>query len=302
MENAGTTSKENEVSKESSDDGEDLTEKVNKFIGLVTGIAGTVAAFYVGFGILPNALLSEQLLNFFAAIGLSGAIIAGIGAWRNIRRFIIMWIFIGVVVSCLAALAAVAARAATSQSAVGANGTQPTRVRGTPSAGATASAPNSGNSPASSNGGYTPEYRDRRFEIQEDGCNASGTYPFVFFSGQGPDVTDPNNTDYPPWYFGQQTTWDIYVDCSGGDIGFSQKAAELWGNPSPEACESQINSAPLAGAPSAQFEFSRLRPGMQFCLDGANGDNLVYVKLLTVSDTSYTTTWVATAWTTPANN
>jgi hypothetical protein len=302
MENAGTTPKESDVSEESSGDGEDLTEKVNKFIGLVTGIAGTVAAFYVGFGILPNASLSEQLLNFFAAIGLSGAIIAGIGAWRNIRRFIVMWLFIGVAVSCLAALAAVAARAAASGSAIGANGTQSTRVPGAPSGGTTASSPNSGNSPASSNGGYAQEYSDRQFEIQEDGCNSGGTYPFVYFSGQGPNVTDPNNTDYPPWYFGQQTTWDIYVDCAGGDIVFNGKAAKLSGNPSPEACENQINTAPLAGTPSAQFEFSRLSPDMQFCLDGANGDNLVYVKLLTVSDTSYTTTWVATAWTTPANN
>jgi hypothetical protein len=302
MGNAGTTSKESEVSKESSGDGEDLTEKVSKFIGLVTGIAGTVAAFYVGFQILPNASLAEQLLNFFAAIGLSGAIIAGIGAWRNIRRFITMWIFIGVVVSCLAALAVVAARAATSQSAIGANGAQRTRFPSTPSGATTASSPNSGSSPASSNGGYTQEYSDRRFEIQGDGCSSSGTYPLVYFSGQGPDVTDPNNTDYPPGFFGDQKTWDIYVDCSGGDIVFNQKAAKLSGNPSPEACESQINSAPLTGTSSAQFEFSRLSPGMQFCLDGANGDNLVYVKLLTVSDTSYTTTWVATAWTTPANN
>jgi hypothetical protein len=302
MENAGPTSKESKISKESSGDGEDLTEKVSKFIGLVTGIAGTVAAFYVGFGILPNASLSEQLLNFSAAIGLSGAIVAGVGAWRNIRLFIVMWIFIGVAFSCLAALAVVTARTATSQSAIGANGKQPTGVPGTPSGGTTASSPHSGNSPASSSDGYTPEYSDRPFSIQEDGCNVSGTYPFVYFSKQGPDVTDPNNTDYPPGYFGQQTTWDIYVDCTGGDIAFNQKAAKLSGNPSPDACESQINSEPLTGTTSAQFEFSRLSPGMQFCLDGANGDNLVYVKLLTVSDTSYTTTWVATAWTTPANN
>jgi hypothetical protein len=292
MENEGTTSKE------SSDDDEDLTEKVSKSIGLVAGIAGTIAAFWVGFGIVPNASLSEQLLNFFAAIGLTGAIVAGIGAWRSIRRFIVMWIFFGIVVSCLAVLAVVAARAATSQSANGANDKQPTGIPGTPSDGATASSPNSGNSPASSSGGYTLEYSGRQFSIQEDGCISSGTYPFVYFSGQGPDVTDPNNTDYPPGtLLGQQTTWDIYVDCTGGDITFNQKAAELSGNPSPDACESQINSDP-----SAQFEFSRLSPGMQFCLDGDNGDNLVYVKLLKVSDTSYTTTWVATAWTTPANN
>jgi hypothetical protein len=210
MENAGTTSKESEVSKESAGSGEEQVEQASNFISLATGVAGTVAAFLVGFGILPNASLSEQLLNFFAAIGLSGAIIAGIGAWRNIRRFIVMWIFIGVAVSCLAALAVVAARAATSQSAIGANDRQPTRVPGTPSGGTTASSPNSGNSPASSNGGYTLEYSDRPFEIQGDGCSSSGTYPFVYFSGQGPDVTDPNNTDYPPGFFGQQKTWDIY--------------------------------------------------------------------------------------------
>jgi len=69
MENAGTTS----------DSGEDPAEQAGNFISQVTGVAGTVAAFLAGFGILPNALLSEQLINFFAAIGLSGAIIAGIG-------------------------------------------------------------------------------------------------------------------------------------------------------------------------------------------------------------------------------
>ncbi len=303
MENAGTTSKESEVPGKSSGSGDDdPADRASNFIGQITGIAGTVAAFLVGFGILPNSSLSEQLLNFFAAIGLSGAIIAGIGAWRDIRRFIVMWIFIGVALSCLAGLAVVAARVATPQSATGAGGTPTPRAQGTPSGGAAAGSPNSGSSSASSNGGYTLEYSDRQFSIAEDGCNASGTYPLVYFSGQGPDVTDPNNSDYPPGLLGAQNTWDIYVDCSGGNIVFNGKAAVLSGSPSPQACESQINSDPLAGATSPQFAFSRLSPGMQFCLDGATGDNLVYVKLLTVSDTSYTTTWVATAWTTPANN
>lgn len=121
MGNAKITSKESRVPEKSSGGDEDPAVRVRDFIGLATGVAGTVAAFLVGFGILPNSSLSEQSLNFFAAIGLSGAIIAGIGAWRSIRRFVVMWMFIGVVVICLAALAVVVQRQATSQSATSAN-------------------------------------------------------------------------------------------------------------------------------------------------------------------------------------
>jgi hypothetical protein len=91
MGNANITSKESKVPEKSSGGDEDPAVRVRDFIGLATGVAGTVAAFLVRFGILPNVSLPEHSLNFFAAIGLSGAIIAGIGAWRSVRRFVVMW-------------------------------------------------------------------------------------------------------------------------------------------------------------------------------------------------------------------
>ena len=310
MGNAKITSKESRVPEKSSGGDEDPAVRVRDFIGLATGVAGTVAAFLVGFGILPNSSLSEQSLNFFAAIGLSGAIIAGIGAWRSIRRFVVMWMFIGVVVICLAALAVVVQRQATSQSATSANRgpstsaphasadpvAPPSRVAATTSAGATASSPDAGNSPASSSG-RTVEYSGQYFSIQGGDCSDTSNYPSVLFSRQEPNVTDvdENTGGFGPF---NVTAWDIYLDCLKSEISFYRAAAILQGKPSPAACEMQINRDPLPG----EYAFSQLSPGTQFCLDGADGNNLVYVRLLSVSDTSYTTTWVATAWSIPASS
>ncbi len=284
MGNANITSKESKDPEKSSDGDEDPASRVRDFIGLATGVAGTVAAFLVGFGILPNVSLSEQSLNFFAAIGLSGAIIAGIGAWRSIRRFVVMWMFIGVVVICLAALAVVVQRQATSQSATSAN------------RGPSASSPDSGNSPASSSG-QAVEYSGQYFLIQGGDCSDNNNYPSVLFSGQQPNVTD---VDEDAGGVGpvNVAAWDIYLDCFDREISFYGAAAILPGKPSPGACEMQIDRDPLPG----KYAFSQLSPGMQFCLDGADGNYLVYVRLLAVSDTSYTTAWVATAWSIPASS
>jgi hypothetical protein len=310
MGNANITSKESKVPEKSSGGDEDPAVRVRDFIGLATGVAGTVAAFLVGFGILPNVSLSEQSLNFFAAIGLSGAIIAGIGAWRSVRRFVVMWAFIGVVVICLAALAVVAQRQTASQSATSTNRdlstnsprasavpvAPPSRVAATTSAGAAAGSPDPGNSPANSSG-QTVEYSGQYFSIHGGDCSDTSNYPSVLFTGQEPHVTDADENTGGIGPF-NVAAWDIYLDCLNSKISFNGPAAILQGKPSPGACEMQINRDPLPG----EYAFSQLSPGMQFCLDGADGNNLVYVRLLSASDTSYTTTWVATAWSIPASS
>jgi hypothetical protein len=325
MENAGNTSTQEEIPKESEDGGEDPAERVRNFIGLATGVAGTVAAFLVGFGILPDALLSEQLLNFFAAIGLSGAIIAGIGAWRSIRRFIFMWAFIAIVLACLASLAVVAARAAASQSATGASRAphtpassasslpvkSPNGFSATSSVGLSAGSQTSVNSPAASSG-YAVEFGGQQFTIPGAGCTDDSYYPYVLFMPRGPysDADDYNTSLSGPDGTYDGGEYDMYLQCYPDvEIGFLGQAAIFSGKPNAEACEKQVTSNPLpagaeAGGANAggTVDFSQLTPGMQFCLVGGGGNNLVYIKLLAVSDTSYTTTWVATAWTIPAHN
>jgi hypothetical protein len=140
MENANLTSRKNEGSKNDSGGDEDPVERATRnFISLATGVAGTVAAFYVGFGILPNVSRSEQLLNISVATALSGAIIAGIGAWRSIRRFIVMSIFGAVAVICLAALVVVVQAESASQTTADSSRTsnQPNPISQSPSVGAT---------------------------------------------------------------------------------------------------------------------------------------------------------------------
>src|ERR1700730_1212210 len=314
MENPNLTSRESEVPEKNSGGDEDPTEQTRNFIGLATGVAGTVAAFLVGFGILPNISLSEQLLNFFEAIGLSGAIIAGIGAWRSVRRFIVMSIFIAVAFICLAALAIVVKTAGTSQSAIDVSHApyapassasslpvaSPNGPSATASAGSSTGSPTSGNSPASSNG-YAPEYSGQGFSIPGGGCSDNSYYPYVLFTAQAPysDANDYNSSGNGPNGTYDNGAYDVYLDCFARQIDFHGQAAIISGKPDAEACAKRINSYPIAGG---TLDFSQLSAGMQFCLLGVDGNNLVYVKLITVSDTSYTTTWVATAWTIPANN
>jgi hypothetical protein len=101
------------------DKSENSDEQVKNSLGLIAGVAGTVATSLVGFGILPDSRLAEQVLNFFTAAFLSGAIIAGIGAWRNVRRFIVMSISAGLAIVCLAVLAIVAQGRSVPQAIVG---------------------------------------------------------------------------------------------------------------------------------------------------------------------------------------
>jgi hypothetical protein len=140
------------------------------------------------------------------------------------------------------------------------------------------------------------EYSNQDFTIQGAGCGDANSIPYVAFDGQSerPQVTDPNVTVLGTDPTG---TWDISLGCGVGEINFNGQAASFSGQPGPEACEAQISSSPLGGP----YNFKQLAPGMQFCLLGAEGDNLVYVKLLTVSDNSYTTTWAATGWAIPGS-
>ena len=85
-----------------------LTERAGVVIGIATGILGGLLA--VGFAFLPVDTLAEKGWVFFACLAVSIASVAGIGAWRNARRFGLTATCMFVSVICLAGLS-VAARA-----------------------------------------------------------------------------------------------------------------------------------------------------------------------------------------------
>ena len=58
-------------------------------------IVSAFSTFIAGFGILPSTTVTEKTLIFLTALGLSGAIIFGIGAWHNIHRFMLMATCVG---------------------------------------------------------------------------------------------------------------------------------------------------------------------------------------------------------------
>jgi hypothetical protein len=104
-----------------------LTERAGVVIGIATGILGGLLA--AGFAFLPVDTLAEKGWVFFACLALSVASVAGIGAWRNARRFGLTATCVFVTVISLASLS------------VAAQDDKPTAVTSPTRAGAASSSP-----------------------------------------------------------------------------------------------------------------------------------------------------------------
>ncbi len=104
-----------------------LTERAGVVIGIATGILGGLLA--AGFAFLPVDTLAEKGWVFFACLALSVASVAGIGAWRNARRFGLTATCVFVTVISLASLS------------VAAQDDKPTAVTSPTTAGAANSSP-----------------------------------------------------------------------------------------------------------------------------------------------------------------
>lgn len=293
-----------EVSSERPAEDEEPERRVREPVSFGMSVAGTVAAFVAGFGILPSSTLAEKTFIFIIAIALSGAIISGIGAWRSVKRFVFMAISASLAFVCLAALAvaaqggAVAPQAQGTASRTSAVGKQPVNdTTSAPTTNGTASGVTGQPGGAVTSGGYVLKYSQQKFTLpgDGDGCQSVDYNSYVLFSGQGPQVTpDPNSQDEP------SPPWDMIINCFGDtevpDIEFSGKAATFTGAPNPDACQKAINTDPM----STGIKFATLEPGMQVCANnnGPNeaGDELILVTLQSMSTSTYNSTWTATVW------
>jgi hypothetical protein len=260
---------------------EESARRVRQPVSFGMCVAGTVAAFVAGFGILPSSTLAEKAFILVIASALSGAIIAGIGAWRSVKRFVIMAIFASLAFVCLAALAVAAQNGATASPTTHGSGQSSVPVT----------------SP-----GYLLKY-SQQFTLPGDGegCQSISYNSYVLFSGQGPKVTPDPGSDSEP-----APPWDMIMNCYGDsaepDIEFSGSAATISGAASSKACQEAINTDPM----STGIKFATLAPGMQVCMtnSGADeaGNELILVTLKLVSTATYNTTWTATVWDIPASS
>ena len=285
--------------------------RVREPVSFGMSVAGTVAAFVAGFGILPSSTLAEKAFILITTIALSGAIISGIGAWASVKRFVLMAISASLAFVCLAALAIAAQDGAAAPQALGRTAS-PTSPVSKPSAGVTPAATGTSSSgtgqssgPVTS-GGHVPKYSEQKFTLPGDGNGCQSPYyrSYVLFSEQGPRVTP-----YPGSFEEPSTPWDMIMNCDGGnsglgvpDIEFSGSAATLSGAANLNTCRAAINTDPM----STGIKFATLDPGTQVCMinNGNNeaGNELILVTLQSVSTSTHNTTWTATVWGLPASN
>jgi hypothetical protein len=305
------TEHQQEISPERPAEDEEPERRVREPVSFGMSIAGTVAAFVAGFGILPSSTLAEKTFIFIIAIALSGAIISGIGAWRSVKRFVVMAISASLAFVCLAALAvaaqdgAVAPQAQATASRTSAVSKQPvTDTTSVPATTGTAPGVTGQPSGAATSGGYVLKYSQQNFTLpgDGDGCQSIEYNSYVLFSGQGPQVTpDPNSVVGEP-----SVPWDMIMNCFGDserpDIEFSGSAAPFSGVTNPDACQKAINTDPM----STGIKFATLEPGKQVCMNnnapGEADDELILVTLQSVSTVTYNTTWTATVWSLPPTN
>jgi hypothetical protein len=221
-----------EVPEKKLDTDEDQEQRFREPASFGMSVAGTVAAFVAGFGILPSSTSAEKVLILITVIGASGAIIFGIGAWRSGRRFIIMAISAGLAFMCLAALSVVA------QTASSAHGTAspPSSDSSQPANGTPTSSP--GATGPTAPDGYVLKYSKQQFTMPGDSCQSG--FPDVLFAGQGPTVTAPDSSALG--------SFDMELNCSSMDIEFNGQASLVSGNPNANACDTAINRNPLGGS------------------------------------------------------
>jgi hypothetical protein len=300
------TTEKHEARGEGSGEDGDREKRVRDAIVYGLSISSGVATYAIGFDILPSSTTVEKALIFLTALGVTGAVIAGIGAWHSFRRFIFMAASAGMAFVFIAALSVAAQQSATGPQAQGA--TSPVTPAGDGTIASDASSGSPATAPASSSSLGTPnapavlstnvpKYRNQPFEIPGGGCQVTNVYSYVIFGAQQPEVTASaySGDGGPP------TPYDLVLDCTvdPAQIDFGGQTAVVSGNPGAAACDAAIHRHPLAGN---SFPFTQLNKGEQFCMINDSGDELVMVTLLSMSNTSYDTTWSATAWSIPANS
>jgi len=284
---------------------EESAQRVREPLSFGMSVAGTVAAFIAGFGILPSSTLAEKAFILIIAIALSGAIISGIGAWRSVKRFVFMAISASLAFLSLAALAVAAQDGAAVPQAQGTvSPASPVNKQSAsdapvvaPATTGTSSSRTGQSSGPGTSGGYALTYSQQKFTLpgDGDGCQSVLYRSYVLFSEQGPQVTP-----YPGSYSNPTLPWDMIMNCFGNsdlpDIEFSGSAATISDATNPNACQTAINTDPM----STGIKFATLNPGMQVCMinNASNeaGNELILVTLKSVSTSTYDTTWTATVW------
>jgi hypothetical protein len=212
----------------------------------------------------------------------------------------------GLAFTCLAALSVVAQTTSRTQGT--ASPPSPDRSQpasGTPTGspgptGSTAALAGQGSASAAP-GDYLPKYSNQQFTMHGNGCQTDSTFDtyfaYVLFTGQELKVTAPfyDSDVLPP-----AGSWDMTLNCGSvpTDIAFSDPAAIALGNPDAKSCDTAVNTAPLA----AGIPFPQLSLGEHVCMISSSADELILVTLLSVSDSSYNTSWSATVWSLPANS
>jgi hypothetical protein len=294
-----------EVPEKKPDTDEDQERRFREPLSFGMSVVGTVAAFVAGFGILPSSTSAEKVLILVTVIGVSGAIIFGIGAWRSGRRFLFMAISVGLAFTCLAALSVATQTASSAQGTpnpLSSDTSQP--ASGTPNdspgtTGSTAALAGQG-SPSAAPGSYLLKYRNKAFTMHGNGCQGNGVasyYAYVLFTGPEPQVTAPfYYLDLPP-----SGSWDMTLDCVSSpiDIEFSdQQVATASGNPDANACDTAATTDPL----SAGIPVRQLLVGEHVCIISNNANELILITLRSVSESSYDTSWSATVWSLPAGS
>lgn len=286
-----------EVPEKKPDTGEDQEQRFRGTVSYVMSVLGTVAAFAAGFGLLPSSTSAEKVLNVITVIGVSGAIIFGIGAWRSGRRFMLMTISAGLAFTCLAALLVVA------QTASGAQGppsppftpspgsSQLTSGTGSPGPTGSTAAPTGQGGAIAASVGYRLMYSKQKFTMPGDSCQSG--YPYVLFTLQGPSVTVING--FPIG------SYDMFMSCvsQDPDILFGGQVAFVSGNPDANTCYTTVKRIPIGGN---AIQFSQLNSDKQVCMIDNSSDELILVTLLSVSDSTYDTSWSATVWSLPPNS
>jgi hypothetical protein len=114
------TEGEDGVPSKAADEDGSREKQVREAVVYVLSIASGVATFAAGFGILPSSTVAEKALILLTALGVSGAIIFGIGAWHSVRRFMLMAACVGLGLVSLCILSVVTQQSTTASQPQGA--------------------------------------------------------------------------------------------------------------------------------------------------------------------------------------
>jgi hypothetical protein len=120
----------------------------------------------------------------------------------------------------------------------------------------------------------------------------------VIFLASGPQVSSGANATQVS---------DLWIDCNDSlysldhagylTPGGGTQMAVVSGKPDGATCDNAVKRAPLS---ATVIFYAQLHPGMEFCLiPSLNQDQLVFLKLLSSSTTTYDLSWSATAWAVP---